>query len=102
MINNLTYNNIKMIICDEQMIFLDRTDVNRILKVMEKDNIINSIPFVYCSSNRENTDYLIKNEINYTLNKPPNKKDIQFLFEKLNMNKSYFIICNVLESINFN
>ncbi len=85
MINQIMYNNIKMIISDEQMIFLNGTDVNRILKIMEKDNKINSIPFVYCSSNREDTDYLKKNDINFSLNKPPNKKEIQNLFEILNI-----------------
>ncbi len=53
---------------------------------MEKDKKINYIPFVYCSSNREEDNYFAKNEIKFSLNKPPMKKEIQNLFEKLVIN----------------
>lgn len=78
-------NSIRVIISDEQMIFMNGTEANKILLNMQKDKRINYIPFVYCSSNREEEAFLKSNQIKFVLPKPPSKKEIMVLFENLEL-----------------
>jgi len=82
MLDQSLKNCIKIIISDEQMIFLNGSDANNVLKLMQKDKKISFIPFVFCSSNKESGHFNM-NGNNYCLNKPPTKRDIQKLFEDL-------------------
>ena len=74
---------IKLIICDEKMIYMNGVTTNKILLDMYKERKINLMPFVYCSSNCEDKDTLMKNGINYNLHKPPSKNDVINLFDEL-------------------
>ena len=49
-----------MIICDEQMNYLNGSDTYKILNNLCKEKRINKIPFVICSSNKENNNTFSK------------------------------------------
>jgi len=94
MIDQTMKNIIKLIISDEQMIYLNGSDCFRILKDLSIEKKINKIPFVFCSSNTEcisqfnNRDNLDMNPnvIDYAfLNKPPSKSQIRSIFQKFNI-----------------
>jgi len=94
MIDQMMKNIIKLIISDEQMIYLNRSDCFKILKDMVLEKKINKIPFVFCSSNTENSTQFIKgnlpninsNGLDYAyLSKPPSKTQIKSLFEIFNI-----------------
>ncbi len=90
MIDQIMRNMIKLIICDEQMIYLNGTDCFKIINNLIVEKKISKIPFVFCSSNIENSTFLkkdhfpeIKNkaiEYDYLI-KPPSKMHIKTIFE---------------------
>jgi len=81
-------NSIRYIISDEQMVFLNGSQLHYNLNQMQIDKKINYIPFIHCSSDAGNTSFLNQHKIKYTLNKPPNKKEILKLFEQIKLELS--------------
>jgi len=85
MIDQMTNNRIKLIISDENMVYMSGTESNLILSSFHIDGKMNFIPFSLCSAARNDDEYLIRNKINYKLNKPPSKNELKSLFITLNL-----------------
>jgi len=94
MMDQMMKNIIKIIISDEQMIYLNGSDCFRILNDMVLGKKINKIPFVFCSSNPDNSNQLntIKSpDINskgldyFYLSKPPSKEQIKSTLDLYNI-----------------
>jgi len=90
MIDRMMNSAIKLIISDEQMIYLNGSDCFNILKNMILEKKINNIPFIFCTSNNQkysqfvegNSSYSYSNNVDHAyLNKPPSKLQIKTLFE---------------------
>jgi len=71
MLDQTKKNCIKIIISDEQMTFLNGSQLFYCLQKMQGDKKINSIPFVHCSSDSGNQAFLDEKQIKYSLSKPP-------------------------------
>ena len=85
MLDQKTKNTIKLIISDENMVFMNGTELNMILSSFHMEKKMYFIPFTLCSAARNDKEYMIRNRINYIINKPPTKNECNSVFMTLNL-----------------
>lgn len=80
MIDQMTKNKIKLIISDENMVYMNGTETNMILSNFHMEGKMSFIPFALCSAARSNDEHMITNKISYIINKPPTKSELKSVF----------------------
>ncbi len=85
MLDQMTKNRIKLIISDENMVYMNGTETNLILSSFHTDGKISFIPFALCSATRNDDEYMVRNKISYIINKPASKNELKSVFMTLNL-----------------
>lgn len=85
MLDQMTKNSIRLIISDENMVYMNGTDLNMILSSFYTEGKMPFIPFALCSAARDDDEFMIRNRINYIIKKPPTKNELKSIFMTLNL-----------------
>lgn len=85
MLDQMTKNRIRLIISDENMLYMNGTELNMILSSFHFEGKMSFIPFALCSAALNDEEFMIRNRINYVINKPPTKNELKSVFMALNL-----------------
>lgn len=85
MIDQIMSNRIKLIISDENMIYMNGTDANLILYSLQMEGKIPFIPFALSSAAPSDDDLIIKNKLSYIINKPPSITELKSIFMSIGL-----------------
>jgi len=85
MLDHMTKNSIKLIISDENMVYMNGSELNMILSSFYMEDKMSFIPFALCSDARIEDEFMIRNRINFIIKNPPTKNELKSVFITLNL-----------------